>query len=112
MTKLASRNLSIANLTQMSNAPTSSPILVALLAHKPAKSSGSKFSVRSELLTQDPSIETEDHISDLAPPFVTAVENHWQEERSNKDAFTPVQKMPCVQDEVGDNHGKIPRKIC
>ena len=49
VTNLASRNLSIANSTQMSNLPASSPISVALLAHKSSKSSASIFLVRSEL---------------------------------------------------------------
>mgnify|MGYP007045449236 CR=1 FL=1 len=74
MTNLASRNLSIANSTQMSNLPASSPISVASSAHKSSKSSASKFSVRPELPTRDPGVETEDYIGDLRPPFVKVVE--------------------------------------
>ena len=91
VTNLASRNLSIENLTQMSNPPASSPILVASLAPKLAKSSGSKISVRLELPTQDPGVEIEDNIGNLTPPFVTAVEKCQQGERRNKDTFTPVE---------------------
>ena len=107
VTNLASRNLSIAKLVQMSNLPASSPILVAVLAHKSAKSNGLNFSVRLKLPTQDPGAETEDNIGDLMPPFVTVVEKCGQEERRNEDVFTPVWKMPCVQDEVNDNNGKV-----
>ena len=81
----------------MSNLPASSPISVASSAHKLSKSSASKFLVRLELPTRDPGVETEDYIGDLTPPFVTAVEKRRREERSDKDTFTPVQKMPCGQ---------------